>query len=66
MGVEGNLLVMGIERYILTSNSYGVEIKCKLFVTLGLGSGGCYEGNLLVMGVERYILTSSSYSVEIK
>ena len=29
MGVdEGNLLVMrGVERYILTSSSYGVEIK---------------------------------------
>ena len=27
MGVdEGNLLVMGVERYILTSSSYGVEI----------------------------------------
>ena len=27
MGVEGNLLVMGVERYILTSSTYGVEIS---------------------------------------
>ena len=28
MGVDGgNLLVMGVERYILTSSSYSVEIK---------------------------------------
>ena len=28
MGVdEGNVLVMGVERYILTSSSHGVEIE---------------------------------------
>ena len=31
MGVdEGNLLVMGIERYILTSSSHGAEIQIEL------------------------------------
>ena len=31
MGVnEGNLLVMGVERYILTSSSHGVEIKIEM------------------------------------
>ena len=31
MGVdEGNLLVMVVERYILTSSSYGVEMICKI------------------------------------
>ena len=27
---EGNLLVMGVERYILTSSSHGVEIKIEM------------------------------------
>ena len=31
MGVdEGNILVIGIERYILTSRSHGVEIEINL------------------------------------
>ena len=41
MGVEkGNLLmVMGVERYILTSSSCGVKMICRI--------GGVDEGNLL-------------------
>ena len=32
---------MGVERHLLTSSSsYGVEIKQRCFVTLGLGSDG--------------------------
>ena len=34
MGVdEGNLLVMGVDRYILTSSSHGVVVVC-CFLTL--------------------------------
>ena len=66
---KGNLLiiVMGVERYILTNCSYGVEIKLNCFVILGLGSVGCRRRkSTIVMSVERYILTSSSHGVEIK
>ena len=42
MGVdEGNLLVIGVEWYILTSSSYDAEIEYKRIITLGLGSDGC-------------------------
>ena len=37
MGVdEGNLLVMGVERYILTSSSYGVLVEIKETCTIRL------------------------------